>query len=398
MAKILMINCHFQMSGGGDAVFRLEYEYLKKQGHDVYVYSWGSADENRPEDKIFIYPISRSPLLNKWAKFVGNRKMRVHFRRILANIAPDVIHIHLLDYTLAVLPEIHGYPVLLTMHGPNYFCANGWGCRRKDGSDCNWGIGWQCYRGGCVGLFGLFLHYLRLKRTRKYFRDISCFHSPTLHLERTIKGFGFNNTVYIPLGIDKVFEETLPGTYPRPRQILFAGALAECKGVIYLLQAFKKVLQKFPDATLIIAGRGPEYGRLQKYVATKPLGNHVRFLGYVDHDKIHELYKTSAVFVMPSIWKEQFGLVGPEALSCGTPCVGSNIGGIPEWLHDGEFGYLVPPRDPDMLAEKICDILDDSKTAEVMGSKGRTNSLSVYGPDRYLSAIETKLRDLAECD
>ena len=74
------------------------------------------------------------------------------------------------------------------------------------------------------------------------------------------------------------------------------------------------------------------------------LENNVTFIGHVDSSSIVNVFQSADITVVPSVWEEQFGMIGPESMACGTPVIGSDVGGIPEWLIDGKTGYLVPPR------------------------------------------------------
>ena len=125
--KILLINDHAHFSGGGDAVLFLERNSLIKRVHSVYTYAWGIPSEHQ-DASIVIAPDPGSNSRQKFFKFFGNRKMRMHFRKTLKEINPDIIHVHLVSkYPLAIYPEIKDYPVFQTMHGPTFFCPTGWG-------------------------------------------------------------------------------------------------------------------------------------------------------------------------------------------------------------------------------------------------------------------------------
>ena len=90
---------------------------------------------------------------------------------------------------------------------------------------------------------------------------------------------------------------------------------------------------------------------------------------------------------MPSLWREQFGLVGIEALACGLPCVASDTGGIPEWLIDGENGYLVPPGDKEALAEKLTLVLSSNELRERFSEYGQRFVEDKYGASKYAANL-----------
>jgi len=136
------------------------------------------------------------------------------------------------------------------------------------------------------------------------------------------------------------------------------GSLVKAKGQIYLIKAFERVLQSLPKARLEIVGDGPEKDRLLKEIKDLGLESQIQLVGKVEKPK--KLIKTWDIFALPSL-SETFGLVILEAFECHVPVVGSNIGGIPELIKNGETGMLVPPADPEKLAKAICYLLVEKR-------------------------------------
>jgi len=113
-------------------------------------------------------------------------------------------------------------------------------------------------------------------------------------------------------------------------EILFVGRLVEKKGVQYLIEAFKLVLNSAPEATLTIIGEGPEKVTLQSLAENLNLAHRVRFLGSMQNSKLPRYYRQATVFVAPFIKAESgdeegFGLVVAEALCCGCPVVVTDL-------------------------------------------------------------------------
>jgi glycosyltransferase involved in cell wall biosynthesis len=82
-------------------------------------------------------------------------------------------------------------------------------------------------------------------------------------------------------------------------------------------------------------------------------------------------HAAATVVAMPSLWPEPFGRVGLEAMAHGRAVVAFDVGGIREWLIDGETGFLVPPRDVDAMADRLTRLLDDPGLAASLGARGR---------------------------
>ena len=138
----------------------------------------------------------------------------------------------------------------------------------------------------------------------------------------------------------------------RPR-VLFAGRLAEQKGVRYLVEAAARM--QVP-AEICLAGDGPERGRLEDLVRRHRLEDRVSFLGFQPHDVIPALMASADLLVLPSVY-EELGSVLVEGMHAGLPIVASATGGIADAV--GDAAVLVPPRDPQSLAAAIDALLGD---------------------------------------
>jgi sugar transferase (PEP-CTERM/EpsH1 system associated) len=146
------------------------------------------------------------------------------------------------------------------------------------------------------------------------------------------------------------------------------GNLFAVKGQVHLLRACRDVARVFPDLVLLIAGEGDQRGMLEKEASDIGMADRVKFLGF--RDDVPSLLQAMDVFVLPSL-SEGLPLSVLEALSLKKPVVASDVGGIPEIIENGVTGYLVPPENPEALAEKITLLLQNPERAAVIGQAGR---------------------------
>ncbi len=145
------------------------------------------------------------------------------------------------------------------------------------------------------------------------------------------------------------------------------GRLIEQKGVDTLINAFVQVQQAVPDAALLIVGDGDRRAELEQLAASLGIKNTVTFTGWVP--QAYKLIPTCDLIAMPSRW-EGFGLVALEAMGSARPLIASRVSALPEIVVDGETGLLVPPDDPELLAEAIVPVLADHSLASRMGEAG----------------------------
>ena len=141
-------------------------------------------------------------------------------------------------------------------------------------------------------------------------------------------------------------------------------------GIEYLIRAAPLVLSRMKNVFFVIGGDGS----LRKYheELTVKLGvkDRVIFTGRIPQSELPYYYAMSDVIVVPSV-QEAFGLVVTEAMACGKPVVGTRVGGIPDQIINGYNGFLVNPRSPSEIAEKIIWLIDNPEEAKRMGMNGR---------------------------
>lgn len=135
--------------------------------------------------------------------------------------------------------------------------------------------------------------------------------------------------------------------------------LEPSKGVDVLINAFMLIKEDFPKLNLVIAGDGSEAENLKKLVSKHELNDRVSFIGTVNFNRGISILKGATLTVVPSL-SEGGGLVNIEAQAVGCPVIASRVGGIPEYLSDGESGLLFNPGDYYDLAQKMKQIMTDN--------------------------------------
>ncbi|MDN4522837.1 N-acetyl-alpha-D-glucosaminyl L-malate synthase BshA [Fictibacillus fluitans] len=145
------------------------------------------------------------------------------------------------------------------------------------------------------------------------------------------------------------------GIKPEEKVIIHISNFRTVKRVPDVIKAFHQIVNEIP-AKLLLIGNGPEFTVACKLVQELNIEDHVLFLG--KQENVAELFSISDLKLLLSE-KESFGLVLLEAMACGVPVVGTNIGGIPEVILDGETGYICELGDIDGIARASLSILTD---------------------------------------
>ncbi|GAB1541730.1 hypothetical protein NUACC21_44020 [Scytonema sp. NUACC21] len=205
------------------------------------------------------------------------------------------------------------------------------------------------------------------------------------------------NITIIPCGfdasefwqVDKIAARKKLGLSPHENLILQLGRLVPRKGVDTAIRAFGRVLQQYqiPARLLIVGGESeapdpnitPEISRLQAVALEEGIEPHVTFVGRRGREIIKYYYCASDVFITTP-WYEPFGITPLEAMACGTPVIGSKVGGIKFTVKDSETGYLVPPNNPDAIAERIAYLFKNPQVRDRLSHQAiqRVNELFTW--------------------
>lgn len=172
----------------------------------------------------------------------------------------------------------------------------------------------------------------------------------------------------IPNGVDVTrFKPTTYNLQPTKESVrlITTSRLVEKNGVGDIIQALKYLPS---NVALQILGVGPLESELKRLVQDEGLGERVEFLGHVEHEAIPEYLHEADVFVRPSLSEGQ-GISFIEAMASGLPVVATPVGGIPDFLTDGETGLLCTPRDPKSIAEAVERLISEVPLRERVISK-----------------------------
>ena len=140
----------------------------------------------------------------------------------------------------------------------------------------------------------------------------------------------------------------------------------------------KHVQEKHENVMLKIVGSGPLERKLKALIKDLELERNVEILKNVSDMGLRNLYNSSDIFVLPSVLDSQgntegLGVVLLEAMACKLPVIGSDIGGIPDIIQDGETGLLVPEKDVTGLSRSIINLIEDEELRERIARTGYFN-------------------------
>jgi glycosyltransferase involved in cell wall biosynthesis len=219
------------------------------------------------------------------------------------------------------------------------------------------------YRGGEAGPF--------LARSsalvRFTMRRSSALVVPSGFLEHVFAGHGMASAVVPNIVDTRRFSPLAKGETRDPKQLLVARNLEALYGNDIALRALAIVRQRHADVRMLIAGSGPQEAELRALAAQLGLGDNVRFTGRLDRDDMARLLQRSALSVNPTRVDNMPNSV-LEAMASGTPVVSTHVGGVPYMVKHRETAWLVPPDDPQALADAVLHLLENPTEADQLAA------------------------------
>ena len=150
--------------------------------------------------------------------------------------------------------------------------------------------------------------------------------------------------------------------------VAFVGRFGPEKGISFLLKGFSEAVKHVKNLHLILVGDGPLKEQLHHEISSQNLLRSVTMIGW--SDDIPSVLNTVDLLVLPSL-NEAFGLVLLEAMAASVPVVGTNVGGIPEIIHHGRTGLLVPPESSEAIAASIVYVHNNKEAVHRMVEQAR---------------------------
>lgn len=210
---------------------------------------------------------------------------------------------------------------------------------------------------------------------------------------------GFSHQEFYP--IDKKLARKTLKLDTDKHIILQLGRMVPRKGVDNVIKSLKYIKDKTAVQLVIVGGenevpdpaQSPELSRLQKIAAEHGVEASIKFVGRKSREQLKFYYAAADIFISTP-WYEPFGITPLEAMACGTPVIGSNVGGIKYTVVDGETGALVPPENPIALAAKIEELVGNPSNLRQLGKNAlrRVNNYFTWShvADK-LSALYVKM-------
>ena len=369
--KILMLTWEYppRIVGGIARVVNDLSKRLIKDGHEVTVitYKEGNVPYYEVDKGVKVYRVDNFMInANNFIDWVMqlNFNMIAKAGEIIAKEGNfDVIHAHdwLVAYATKTLKQAYGIPTVATIHATE--AGRNSGIReieQKYINDTEWMLTYESTE------VIVNSNYMKRELQRLF----------GLPFEKiNVVPNGVNITNYS--GIERDYDFRRRYAMDNEKIILFMGRLVYEKGIQYLIGAMPKILERYHDAKLVIAGKGGMIDELKKEAYNLGIANKVCFAGYLNGKEVGKMYKAADISVFPSTY-EPFGIVALEAMLAEIPVVVSDIGGLNEIVEHRQTGMKSYCGNSNSIADSILELLFDPQLCSNIVKKAKAKVRNQY--------------------
>ena len=425
--KVILVNKFHYLKGGSETYYFGLAEGLKAFGHEVHFFAMEGPDNVPCEDEdLFVSPkdyngpTSLSQKVSAAASLVYSKEAKQKFQALCERVQPDIVHMNLVhrQITLSILDvpylKAHHVPVLFTSHDyilvcPSYVMLDG------SGDVCDACLGGKfvnCLKRRCVkgstAKSAMGLLEAECLKIHGAYRKIDRIIAPSEFMrEKLIEGgFSAHQVVYMQnFAKQEILDNASKGADGTNRDnpyLLFFGRLSKEKGIDLLVDAFISAIPSLPAAArLVIAGDGPERQNIEEKIASAGpcVSSRIELVGYQDKEGVRRYAEGALLAVASSRWRENMPYSIVEAFALGTPVIGTNIGGIPELVVEGETGFICEPNSTSSLADAIIrgfDTFNNEARYASMQSRCRAYVLERCSQINYMEDLTALYQELID--
>jgi glycosyltransferase involved in cell wall biosynthesis len=395
--RILYCNKYNYPFSGTEVYLFEAMELMRSKGHEVALFSMADPrGEPTPYDRHFM-PHTDFKKPGGWfhkARLAGHaiysREARRRIRAMIADFRPDVAHVRNIYHHLSpsILWELkkQNVPVVYHLNDFKVLCASynlvlrGEACEACKGGEFWHALKEKCYPGWGARMTLVAEAYIH-KWLGTYRKCVDCFLAPSQFVRDKFVEHGWDPAKFEVLPHFQAVREVAARSVENA-PLLYFGRLSPEKGVDDLLHAMRRL----PSLRLIVAGDGPERGRLQQLAEEMGLAN-VEFAGHLRGAELEQAIASSRFTVLPSHAYETLGKTILESYAAARTVVATDLGSRRESVHAGETGVLYKTGDVEQLVSAIQFLSSQPELADKMGRAGRQQVRQNYTPEAHYEAL-----------
>ena len=378
----------FYSYGDGSSQYHIDVsKRLRRLGFNISVLFGTKREKQVKDSRIKSFYVPNAFGFN----YEYKAKTKREIIEVINDIDPDIIYIHqvLNPHVIDLLASLK--PSIRFEHGFRLSCFTGRRLSKTNERICDYSPGLSCLFRAHTQKCSPRNPLLAFKRIKDFYLNKRA-HSK---LARIIVASNYIKNLLLKSGYHDKHVEVIPYYAILPERfekngvpyvpiVVCVGRIEVEKGIDYLLRALSMVKIR---SKVFIIGEGTQVPYLKRMAKSLSAKHEIIFTGWIKNSELTAFYSQATLAVVPSIWPEPFGIIGIEAMANRIPVVAFNVGGVSEWLVDGQTGYLVPQRNEKALAEKITFFLENPDVAAAMGDRGRKLVEKRFVPEVHINNL-----------
>ena len=337
-------------------------QYFAQKGHDVHLVTYDPSGVTMPN-------VTEHVLASRWSNlylsFIPRHRA---IKKLAGDIRPDLIHAHFIAKYGFHLPGLFPVPSVVSAWGDDILIL--------------------------PPKSRLIRHY-----TKKVLDSADLVYAISQNIrENIIKDFRIpaEKVRYLPFGIDT--DAFSPGA-ARENSGEETIRVFSNRGFfpVYdnetLVNGFALARKKDTKISLVLKGDGPEEEKIRELVRVKDLSGSISFKKKTAYAEVPSDYREADIFITTSV-SDGTPVSLLEAMASGLPCIATSVGGIPEWITNGENGILIPPRVPEMVADAILRLVSDPNERRRLGAAARATILARGEWNTLMAQVEKDYEEL----
>ena len=337
-------------------------EHFAQRGHGVHLITYDPSG-------VPIHGVTEHVISSRWKNlYLSYIPRHGTIKKLVRRIQPDLIHGHFIAKYGFHLPGLFRCPIVVSAWGDDILVL--------------------------PPKSRLIRHY-----TKKVLDSADLVYAVSQNIrDRIISDFSIpqNKVHYLPFGIDtNTFSPSASENYSGEENIrVFSNrGYFPVYNTETLIEGYSLAHEKDPRLLLILKGEGPDEKKIRDLVSSRKISSAVEFRPKTSYTDVPADYHAADIFITTSV-SDGTPVSILEAMSSGLPCIATSVGGIPEWITDGENGILVPPRSPEKVADAILRLSNNPDLRSGLGSRARETVLARGRWDTLMAQVEKDYEEL----
>lgn len=350
-------------------------KYFADNGHEVHLISTRPFDDNKVENvKLYVLKKFR-PQIRILSFLINLLSDAFQVRKLMKKIKPDILHAHYIT-DCGLLGALSGFhPFVLTAWGSDVLVEP------KISKILKWIVKFVLKRADLI----------TSDEDNPIEKMIELGADPE---KIKVIYFGVDTQKFRPLPANRSIKRKELGLSDTPT-IISTRSLKPIYDIETLIKAIPSVLEKVPEAKFIIAGDGDQRDYLKNLAVSLGVSDSIRFMGRIPHDELPRYLASADVYVSTSLSDSiSVGLL--EAMACELAVVVTDSGDNSNWVRDGENGFIVPVRSPDVLASRIVELLENEDVRHRFAQANRQAVEEKANYEKEMRKMEKLYEELIE--